>query len=547
MMEHLTEQVHTERSPFSVRCVHCGAEASYDLARRNYHCLFCGGVTAIDEASAQAAAWQAQRQRRVREALWEAAPALQLCPGCGAATLAAVPGGPCLFCASELQRAALSRDMDVPTLALPFALSAQEAQQALKGWLGRNRFHKEARRIAKAADQLEACFLPCHLLQGPVSFRVSRRACQRHYGCESFARGVLVNGSAQVDSLLLSAVEPFAWDKLESFSPALLQQGRVKLRDLPEALLERRIDEELALHHLGAVELALHCSDLQLQPDRSRALCLPVLAPVYLLNLEDCQVLINGQTGRIAVRRDKPLRSREWLLEPLILSLLAALFWMYAAAGNLELFILATGASVVLIFALLGGERGERLHRRLFRIRDPLAERYEGRFFLAPPPNEPEREKAQIRFCETLEEERVPVEIGYYSPKRLVLFSLFVLAVLALPWLITVLLTALRMLFGAPVSLGEIEAAYGAVWYVVAAAGLFLGCLSLGRSLLFDHPILRRILPDGSRKAVPAAQSAPGRLSLWERLRKVFRADAIVGLGLGLLLVLIGSILAMLS
>ena len=546
-MEQMTAQVHTERSPFSVRCVHCGAETSYDLARRNYHCLFCGGVTAIDEAPAQASAWQARQQRRVREALWESAPALRLCPGCGAATLASAPdGGPCLFCGAEPQRAALSRDMDVPALALPFVLTQQEALQTLKSWLGRKRLHKEARRIAKAAERLEPCFLPCHLLQGPVSFQVSRRACQRQYRCESFAKDVLVNSSAQVDSLLLSAVEPFDWSRLQPFSPALLQQGRVKLRDLPEALLERRIDEELALHHLAAVEQELRCSDLQLEPERDQALCLPVLAPVYLLNLEDCQLLINGQTGRIAVRRDKPQRSREWLLEPLILSLLAALFWMYAAAGNLELFILATGASVVLIFALLGGERGERLHRRLFRIRDPLAERCEGRFFLSPPQSEPEREAVQLRFCESLDGESTPVDFGYYTPKRLALFALFALSVLALPWLLTLLLTALRMLFGAPVHVREIEAAYGAVWYVLAAAGLFLGCLSLGRSLLFDHPILWRRLPDGRRVRVPAAQSAPGRLSLWARLRRFLRADAIVGLGLGLLLVLIGSILAML-
>ena len=69
--------------------------------------------------------------------------------------------------------------------------------------------------------------------------------------------------------------------------------------------------------------------------------------------------------------------------------------------------------------------------------------------------------------------------------------------------------------------------------------------LSLGRSLLFDHPILYRILPDGSSRPIPPDKSAPGRLSLWVRLRRIFSADTIVGLAFAALVVLIGSVLAM--
>ena len=547
-MDLMTEQLNLDVLPLPVRCTHCGAEANYDLARQNYHCLFCGKSTPVQQPLRYAQAWQERQLGLLRQRLWDEEAALYRCPGCGAVTLSArAAAADCAFCGCELQRGAMSRDLDLPTLALPFVLSAEDAGRALKSWIGKNRLQKEARRVEKAVDRLEACYLPCELLEGPVGFQVTRRACARSYSCRSSADDVLVNSSAQVDSLLLNAVEPFDWRPLRPFDGELPDAVRLKLRDLPEALLEHRIDEELAMHHLGTVERTLHSSDLQLQPDRSDTLCLSVLVPVYLLTVDGTRVMINGQTGRVAVSRDKRVRSHQWLMEPLILSLLATLFWIYASAGNLELFILGTAASIVLIFALLGGERGERLHRRLFRIRDPLTERYEGRFFTsAPAETGVAKSSPELRFYEAPDGECIPVEIRYYTVKRICLFLLFTVGVLALPWLLSVVITGLRALSGAEVQVSQIETAYGAVWYVLALAAVFLGCLSLGRSLLFDHPILYRSgSAGGSARPIPPEKSAPGKLSLWARLRRLFRADAIVGLAFAALVVLIGSVLAM--
>ena len=140
----------------------------------------------------------------------------------------------------------------------------------------------------------------------------------------------------------------------------------------------------------------------------------------------------------------------------------------------------------------------------------------------------------------------MPVEIRYYTARRILLLFLTLVGAVVLPYLLACLITGARILFGAEIRLGDIEAAYGAVWYVLALASVFLGCLSLGRSLLFDHPILRQILPDGSTKSIPPEKSAPGKLSLWLRLRKLLSADAIVGLAFAAAVILIGSIVAML-
>ena len=548
-MDLLTEQLNLEVSPLSVRCGACGAEASFDLARQNYHCLFCGGVTDIRQPLLRAEAWQERRHAQLCRELRTEGAVLRRCGVCGAALIGreAEEEARCPLCASPLRQEPLPRDPEVPALAIPFGLAPEEARAAVKAWAGRNLLQKEARRVSRALDGLQACYLPCQLVQGPVEFRVSRAACRRSYTCRSYARGVLADASAQTDSLLLHAVEPFDWDAVRPFTPALLEQGRAKLPDLPEKLLRQRIDGEAAVHHLGAVEQGLRSSDLQLQPELDKALSLPVLVPVYLLTAEGTRLIVNGQTGRIAVTRDKPVRSREWLLEPLILSLLATLFWIYAAAGNLELFILATAASVTLIFALLSGKRGERLHKRLFRIRDPLTERWEGRVFIAEGASRPEVPAAgQPLFVEAPDGRSVPVGIRYWNGKRIALFLLLAFLLIALPWLLACGIVQIRRLTGAEVQIGEIEAAYGALWYVLALALLLLGSLSLGRSLLFDHPILREILPDGGTRPIPKEKSAPGRLSLWARMRRFLSGDAIVGIVFGALVVLAGSVAAML-
>ncbi|MBR1455533.1 MAG: hypothetical protein IJ594_00055, partial [Oscillospiraceae bacterium] len=72
-----------------------------------------------------------------------------------------------------------------------------------------------------------------------------------------------------------------------------------------------------------------------------------------------------------------------------------------------------------------------------------------------------------------------------------------------------------------------------------------LGALSLGRSLLFDHPLLDRARQGGEGRPLAPEARTRVRFPLWRRLRKRFRADALIGLALGALIVLIASILAM--
>ena len=541
-------QVNPGVSPLSVRCTSCGAQAHFDLRRQNYHCLFCGESTDPEHAQAQLADWQGRELRQIRSRLWSSSAAVYSCPGCGSAVLLGQAEElNCVFCGSPMNRGTLSREMPVPALALPFSLSLEEAKARLKSWAEKNALQKEARRVLGSLDRLEAYYLPVQLLQGGVDLQVSRHNSMLSYLCQAEVEGVAVNASAQLDGALLSAAAPFDWSKACALDPARLGCARIKLRDVSTHELQRRIGEELSLCCQSGLEQAMHTDELFLQADASKALQAPALVPVFLLNEGGAKVIINGQTGRIAVCCDKPKRSRLWLMEPLILSLLASLLWIYAAPGNLELFILGSLASTILFFSFLSGERGARLHRRLFRIRDARAERLEGRFLLSEDTGilPPQMTDGPV-FYRTEAGQRQLLELRYLTLPRVLLLILGAAAVLLLPYLLACLIAALSMLFGGPLRPGGIEPALGAAWYVAAAAALLMGWLNLGRSILFDQPLFFRPKPDGGREALSREETPRAPLMLWSRLRNLIYPDALVGLGIGLFVVLLGSVLAML-
>ena len=137
------QQLNPVASPLTIRCACCGADAHFDLLRQRYHCLFCGGNTEIEDARRQLADWHSREQARIRDRLWHSSDAVYSCPGCGSAVLLSEAEDlNCVFCGSAMERSALSRELPVPPLVLPFALSLDEAKQQLKAWAEKNLLQK---------------------------------------------------------------------------------------------------------------------------------------------------------------------------------------------------------------------------------------------------------------------------------------------------------------------------------------------------------------------------------------------------------------------
>lgn len=533
-------------APLPPRCMHCGEIARYDILRGEYHCLFCGDSTPVQAPLDAMADWQREQLPQLQHRLRAWPAALYRCPGCGSAFLMEREDDPrCSFCSEPLQLTETGR-AEIPALLLPFQLEEKQAKKQLQSWLRRSPMEPEARRLKGKGSSLRRCYLPCQLVEGPVHYRVSRFNSQREYRCTGSLDAVPVCALRSVDSVQLDAVGPFDFSKARQPDASLLAGQRLALRDVSDEELWDRTRAVLEDHYRTAAERELGMDDIRLEPDAGDSLTVPVLVPVYLARVGETTVLINGQTGQLALNRDKPRRSLSWVLEPLILTLLSALFWFYASRGNGELLVLGTAACAILAFSLLGGGRSEKLRRKLFHIGDVRLERLEQLFHVQRPEGAPaEPEPARPRFFETVEGERVPVKVHYYNTWRVLGMLILAVDVMALPVLISCLVLWLRRLGGAMVSIRQLEPAYGAAWYVLAAAAFLLTWLGLGRGILFDHPLLERESKDGSTQPIPDAEPLPS-LRLWRRLRNVAEPGAILGVGLGVAAVLAGSILAML-
>lgn len=94
--------------------------------------------------------------------------------------------------------------------------------------------------------ELKGFYLPYETVRGPVHCRVSCRRTAKVYGFDGFVNDEFVNGSKQLDNLLLDAMEPFDLDGLEAFDFAYVAGQHVKITDISDAEAERRMTEEVS-------------------------------------------------------------------------------------------------------------------------------------------------------------------------------------------------------------------------------------------------------------------------------------------------------------
>ena len=150
------------------------------------------------------------------------------CSGCGATIVFEENEAlsKCAFCGRSLVRKEYLYDAGLPESVIPFGITKAEAQQRLEEWCDRNRRKKEAKRLRSMIPELKGFYLPYETVRGPVRCRVSCKRTAKVYGFDGFVNDEFVNGSKQLDNLLLNAMEPFDLDGLEAFDFAYLAGQR---------------------------------------------------------------------------------------------------------------------------------------------------------------------------------------------------------------------------------------------------------------------------------------------------------------------------------
>ena len=343
-------------SPFDIQCKNCGAPVGYDIVSQSYRCPYCGEVSGIQEARQRAAYRKMDpADRRSRLSFREVCS----CPNCGAQVLfdASEESEVCSFCGSSLVRTEFELSDQFPDYVVPFVLTREEAMEQLRQWIRSQGDDPEARLLSQHLEELQGWYLPYILVRGPVSGYVRREHVNREFRVRGFVEQSLVNTSRQVDNEILDAAEPFDLEALKPFEHGYIAGHRVKLPDLSPAKRQRRTLQEASTKLKPQLTRFFHTDGIRVNLTDAQLLELPILLPVYLLKLGRRLVVVNGQTGRVAVKTDQRVtRSRKWLAEPIALGILILLI-LWAITGSP---FLALVASPPLLIALAGEYRGGR-------------------------------------------------------------------------------------------------------------------------------------------------------------------------------------------
>lgn len=290
----------------NIHCPQCGAPANFDIVHQVYECGYCGGTVKVEAALEEKKDYRNAQQKKMKKSAEAFSLESASCSGCGATIVFEENEAlsKCAFCGRSLVRKEYLYDAGLPESVIPFGITKAEAQQRLEEWCDRNRRKKEAKRLRSMIPELKGFYLPYETVRGPVRCRVSCKRTAKVYGFDGFVNDEFVNGSKQLDNLLLNAMEPFDLDGLEAFDFAYLAGQRVKITDISSAEAERRMIEEISENYRPQLEKMWGTKAIEIGTEAKSAVRLPVLLPVYYISSGDICAAVNGQTGKVSVRAD---------------------------------------------------------------------------------------------------------------------------------------------------------------------------------------------------------------------------------------------------
>ena len=550
------------RSPLRVYCKCCGAPAGFDIINQTYRCPSCGEVTGIKEANDSVYQWKKlQKEKCLASSAGEQGEECS-CPSCGAHVYFAAgeASEKCAFCGSKIVRGELTGTEQLPEVIIPFYITPDEARKRMLEWGHKHKKTPEGRSIVSSMGQFCGYYLPYRIVKGPVYADVIRDGNDRKYECGGFIEGTAVNTSKQLDNLVLNDMEPFDWSGARPFEYGLIAGMPVKLNDSSDADINARVLEEVSEDFRPEVERVMQTSGVTIHAKTGNMSTLSALLPVYLIKSGKLTAVMNGQTGRIAVSKDRKKISYPWIIEPLIYTIVLTCIMGWWSHWYLEMVILSAAVFGLIIFSAMGDGRGSLIRRVTLKSKTSAAKRQDGELVIDETKNilKNPYDNTPVFYEANEKGQKVPVRIKFYTFGRWLSIMLNGVITVTLPLLIAAFLR-----WG---SMGEGESfmdgfhpLYGAAWYTLTAFIVILYFVKGVRKDAYDHPIIYQLFSNGKtrlmgkrrdRKLSVLSMFGIGSIDKSGKRLTVFRLIRdLGGLGVGMALIVflifLGSTLAM--
>lgn len=493
------------RLPLRIYCKNCGAPAGFDIINQTYRCPGCGETTGIKEANEAVYQWKSLQKENILASATASYGEECSCPSCGARVIFGdgEASEKCVFCGSKVVRGEFNDASQLPDMIIPFVITPDEARKRMLDWGHKHEKTPEGKSVVSSMDQFAGYYLPYRIVKGPVYAGVVRDGTDRTYECGGFIEGTAVNTSKQLDNLVLNDMEPFDWSSARPFDYGLIAGMPVKLNDSSDSDINARITEEVTEDFLPGVEKVMQTSGVTIHMQTGSMSTLTALLPVYFIRSGKLTAVMNGQTGRIAVSKERKKVTYPWVIEPLIYTTILTCIMGWWSHWYSEMVLVSAIVFGLIIFSVMGDGRGSLIRRVTLKSKVSAAKRQDGELVIDESKNilKNPYDNTPV-FYETNDSgQKVPVRIRFYTFGRWL--SILFNAV------ITVFLPVLIAAFLRWGSMGEGETfmegfhpLYGAAWYTLTAFIVILYFVKGVRKDVYDHPIIYEILSNGKMRLI---------------------------------------------
>lgn len=342
-----------DKSPFHVHCKKCGTVAQYDIINQTYKCKACGQLTGLTEAKNDLKTW-----RKIRIDTRESISGIGLekcsCPTCGANIIFKFgeASQKCAFCASNVVRASITEQTQLPDTIIPFKITDDEARSRFKDWAQKNKNTKEAKQVLNNLGDIKKYYLPFRLVRGPIEGKVdSFKNDIKEFPIKGFSQTIAVSAISQMDNLLLNQIEPFEWSELKPFEYAYIGGVPVMLAQDSDYKIAQTMKEEIQEDILPDIRKQLSCTWPSVDIKFGELLKMNALLPVYFIKRGKFYAVLNGQTGKIAATSNNiQKKGIPWWVEAIFLVILLGLITYFSLGANLD--DIGLSIAVALTFAI---------------------------------------------------------------------------------------------------------------------------------------------------------------------------------------------------
>jgi hypothetical protein len=366
----------TAQNKFS--CPACGAEATWNPAKKALVCGFCGTHSPANVELTGFSTTEAIVEHDLVAALrsipdsargWQAKKTQVRCQSCQAISVFDPEhvGKKCDFCGSSaLVSYEEVKESFRPESLLEFKLSENQVRESIRQWYGSRWFAPNALKTRALTDTVKGLYIPYWTFDAQAHADWTAESGYYYYETESYtdSKGrrqtrqvrkvrwkpsagsldhffddTLISASKGVDRELLDQVEPFPTKELKPYNAGYLAGWVVERYqlDLPNSAYLARKRMNSGLQELCARQVPGDTHrNLQVHANYTAQTFKHILVPAWLLSYQfhgkPFQVVINGYTGKIAGRYPK-----SWIkIALLVLGIVAVvlLFVLIAAHGN---------------------------------------------------------------------------------------------------------------------------------------------------------------------------------------------------------------------